>query len=284
MKIIALKENWWVEENTLSQNLPHLIWHREDLKDPTCSVEISYEVRMLTEGSPWHTMPTKCSIAEGGRIESPDWEEIQVTDTHWRVAHKEKLYSFALAQRSLLPWAVGEQEQADLKGLVRSDHGEQEGVECLARILCFLGGKKWEDEVKVSESHSFPKTALTLKRPKETRNDLNYLKLKLKDRDIIFLPTEAVTIILNLYITLSEIFGPSNQQVIFAKCMWFRFLKSWFQFLGIFVIPSSPPNLLHSEIISSKKPLSTQSTSLSRLLYSCPEHVPQYLLCLSLLL
>lgn len=202
-------------------------------------------------------------LLKAAELRSPDWEEMQVTDTHWRAAHKEKLYSFALAQRSLLPWAVGEKEQADLKELVRSDHGEQEGMECLARILCFLGGMKWEDEVKVSESHSFPKTALTLKRPKETRNDLNYLKLKLKDRDIIFLPTEAVTIILNLYITLSEIFGPSNQQVIFAKCMWFRFLKSWFQFLGIFVIPFSPPNLLHSEIISSKKPLSAQATSLS---------------------
>lgn len=52
MKIIALKENWGVEENTLSQNLPHLIWHGEDLKDPTCPVEIHYEARMMTEGSP----------------------------------------------------------------------------------------------------------------------------------------------------------------------------------------------------------------------------------------
>lgn len=222
-------------------------------------------------------------LLKAAELKRADWKEMQVTNTHWRVAHKEKLYSFALAQRSLLPWAVGEQEQADVKTRQKRPWREQEGVECLARIPCFLGGKKWEDEVKVSESHFFPKTALTLKRPKETRNYLNYLKLKLKDRDIIFLLTEAVTIILNLYITLSEIFGPSNQQVIIAKCMWFRFLKSWFQFLDIFVIPSSPPNLLHSKIILSKKPLSTQAASLSCLLYSCPEHVPQYLLCFSLL-
>jgi hypothetical protein len=110
----------------------------------------------------------------------------------------------------------------------------------------------------------------------------------LKDSDTIFLPTEAITIILNLYITPSEIFGFSNHQVIFAKCMWFRFLKSWFQVLDIFVIPSSFPNLLHSnacsEITSSKKPLSKQATSLSLLLDACPEHGPQYdiALCLTL--
>ena len=52
MKIIALKENWGVEENTFSQNLPQLIRQGEDLEDPTGPVEISYEVRMLTEGSP----------------------------------------------------------------------------------------------------------------------------------------------------------------------------------------------------------------------------------------
>lgn len=162
--------------------------------------------------------------------------------THWRSARREKLYYFAHAQRNLLPWTVDEQEQPHLKGLVRRDHREQESMEYLPRALCCLGGKRRKDEVKISENYFFPKTALTLTSPKETRSDLNYLQLKLKDSDIIFLPTETIIIILNLYITLSEIFGLSNQQVIFAKCMWFRFLKSWFQVLGIFVIPSSPPN------------------------------------------